>query len=257
MNPASTKLTVWVALAVIVVHALLIAWALHAADRHKAPPGADQVVQQVQLLPARSDSTRKERPAVVGQRAGRSAGQVPTVAAPKRSKASPPATQAPKATVGAGAPLDAPPMSKATAPAVETSAALVVVPGASPVAALGGAADKGAGTGGGPVGTAVTAGAGQAGQVQLPDAFAKYLNNPDPPYPKASQQQREQGRVLLRVWVSAEGRAQKVELAQSSGHERLDASAQTAVAGWRFVPGRRNGQAEGMWALVPVVFKLN
>lgn len=66
----------------------------------------------------------------------------------------------------------------------------------------------------------------------------------------------EQGKVLLRVFISAEGLPQQIEVQTSSGFERLDKAAVEAVKRWKFVPGKRNGVAEGMWNRVPVNFVL-
>ena len=50
------------------------------------------------------------------------------------------------------------------------------------------------------------------GSVTLPRYDAAYLKNPPPAYPAASRRQREQGRVLMRVRVSAEGTAGEVSI---------------------------------------------
>lgn len=85
---------------------------------------------------------------------------------------------------------------------------------------------------------------------------AAYLNNPTPTYPMLSRRMREEGQVMLRVLVSAEGLPARIELRTSSGSERLDRAAQDAVARWRFVPARRGDEAIEAWVLVPIVFKL-
>jgi protein TonB len=85
---------------------------------------------------------------------------------------------------------------------------------------------------------------------------AAYLNNPPPAYPALSRRMREQGRVLLRVLVTADGRAGRIELSESSGSSRLDAAAEAAVARWRFVPARQGDRDVDAWVIVPIVFKL-
>lgn len=85
---------------------------------------------------------------------------------------------------------------------------------------------------------------------------ADYLANPKPPYPSASRRFGEAGTVYLRVQVSAEGHAHKVELKSSSGFARLDQSALDTVAQWRFVPARRGNTAVTAWVIVPIVFSL-
>lgn len=90
----------------------------------------------------------------------------------------------------------------------------------------------------------------------MPSSNAAYLQNPAPSYPAISRRMGEQGKVLLRVYISAEGLPQRVEINQSSGYDRLDRQATDAVMRWRFVPGKRNGVPEAMWNLVPINFVL-
>jgi len=96
----------------------------------------------------------------------------------------------------------------------------------------------------------------QAPTVVMPSSNAAYLNNPKPPYPAISRRLNEQGLVILRVLINTQGQAEQTELYQSSGHKRLDDSAQRTVAQWRFVPGTRNGMPQAMWFNVPINFVL-
>lgn len=93
--------------------------------------------------------------------------------------------------------------------------------------------------------------------VEPPRFDMAYLRNPAPAYPAISRRMREEGRVLLRVLVSAAGAAEDVELRASSGSERLDRAAMDAVRRWRFAPARRGVDAVAAWALVPIVFQLD
>jgi protein TonB len=86
---------------------------------------------------------------------------------------------------------------------------------------------------------------------------AAYLNNPAPGYPTMARRMGDQGKVLLRVQVNAEGRAQEVQLKTSSGFPRLDEVALNTVREWRFVPARQGDQPVAAWVLVPIVFKLD
>lgn len=91
----------------------------------------------------------------------------------------------------------------------------------------------------------------------VPPSFdAAYLRNPPPAYPLSSRRRGEQGIVVLRVFVSAAGGAEKVEVRTSSGHERLDQAAHDAVHQWRFVPARQGEQPVAAWVLVPIRFAL-
>lgn len=85
---------------------------------------------------------------------------------------------------------------------------------------------------------------------------AAYLRNPPPRYPSESRSAGEAGRVLLRVRVTAEGRAESVEIAASSGHARLDEAALAAVRRWRFTPAQQAGAPVAATVTVPILFKL-
>jgi protein TonB len=101
-----------------------------------------------------------------------------------------------------------------------------------------------------PATTAVTA----APRVELPSSDADYLHNPKPEYPRQSRQRNEQGKVIVNVFIGADGLPQKADVKVSSGFERLDAAALATVKLWRFVPGKRGGVPEAMWFAVPINF---
>lgn len=85
---------------------------------------------------------------------------------------------------------------------------------------------------------------------------ADYLDNLPPPYPATARRSGQQGRVLLRVRVSAAGAAEEVLVRESSGHARLDEAARDTVRRWRFVPARRGAQPVPAWVLIPISFRL-
>ena len=93
-------------------------------------------------------------------------------------------------------------------------------------------------------------------RVELPSSDADYLQNPKPPYPSMSKKLNEQGTVIMRVLIGADGLPQKAEIRKSSGFDRLDQSASTTVMKWRYVPGKRAGVAEAMWFNIPINFVL-
>jgi protein TonB len=98
---------------------------------------------------------------------------------------------------------------------------------------------------------------GVAAGVSSPVFDAAYLNNPHPPYPPMSTRMREEGKVILRVRVLPNGRAEQVEIKHSSGSARLDESARaTVLRHWRFVPARQGDAAVAAWVLVPISFRL-
>ena len=102
----------------------------------------------------------------------------------------------------------------------------------------------------------------QTGKLQgapafsLPSSEAHGLNNPKPAYPRMSRRLNEQGQVVIRVFVAADGSPQQGEVKTSSGYDRLDQEALRTVLRWRFVPGQRLGTPEAMWFNVPVNFVL-
>lgn len=93
-------------------------------------------------------------------------------------------------------------------------------------------------------------------KVELPSSSADYLNNPRPPYPPLSKRLGEQGKVVLRVYIEADGTASQANVLTSSGYDRLDQTAQQTVLRWRYVPGKRNGEPQAMWFNVPIQFVL-
>jgi periplasmic protein TonB len=92
--------------------------------------------------------------------------------------------------------------------------------------------------------------------LQLPSSNADYLQNPKPAYPPLSKRLGEQGKVIVRVLIGADGQPQQAALGNSSGFERLDQAALQTVMAWRYVPGKRGGVAEAMWFNVPINFVL-
>jgi protein TonB len=85
---------------------------------------------------------------------------------------------------------------------------------------------------------------------------ADYLRNPSPVYPPLARRMGEEGKVVLRVSVNAQGSADSVEIRTSSGSQRLDESAQKTVRNWKFIPAKRGEVAVQSWVLVPIIFKL-
>jgi protein TonB len=92
--------------------------------------------------------------------------------------------------------------------------------------------------------------------VDQPRFDADYLDNPSPGYPPLSRKLREEGQVLLRVRVTAEGRPEQVNLHRSSGFDRLDERAINTVRQWKFMPARLGGKPVDAWVIVPIQFSL-
>lgn len=87
-------------------------------------------------------------------------------------------------------------------------------------------------------------------------ARPNYLRNPPPPYPEEARRQKQEGLVRLRVCVTAEGRAESVEIEASSGWPLLDQAARRTVKSWRFHPARAGGLPIPSTVTVPIRFEL-
>jgi protein TonB len=77
-----------------------------------------------------------------------------------------------------------------------------------------------------------------------------------PKYPMASRRRGEEGRVILDVMVSQEGKPKSVALVASSGHKELDRAAEEAVSTTLFIPGERNGKTVEASARIVILFQL-
>lgn len=91
---------------------------------------------------------------------------------------------------------------------------------------------------------------------QIPPSAIQYLVLPDIAYPSASRRLNEQGLVVVAVFMDTEGLPQQVQIAQSSGYDRLDQAALVGVRRARFRPYTDNGQALAGWARIPIPFEL-
>jgi protein TonB len=81
--------------------------------------------------------------------------------------------------------------------------------------------------------------------------------NPAPRYPSDARLRNQQGTVLLRVLVAADGSVERIELGQSSGFDSLDQAAiETVRDSWRFVPAENDGAKLESWVIVPIRFSL-
>ncbi len=82
-----------------------------------------------------------------------------------------------------------------------------------------------------------------------------YLHRPNPVYPALSKRLREEGTVVLRVNLDAQGIVLDITVEKSSSFKRLDQAALEAVKHWRFIPAKRGQVALPSTALVPIEFK--
>jgi len=95
-----------------------------------------------------------------------------------------------------------------------------------------------------------------SGTVTAARGYIGYLNNPKPNYPGIARSRHWEGLVMLRVYVTPDGRSGSVNVSRSSGHEVLDDAALAAVRNWRFIPGKRGDTPIASWVTVPIQFQL-
>jgi len=117
----------------------------------------------------------------------------------------------------------------------------------------------GAGKGGG-MGDDEGPGAGQGDSYKGPYANPVTLPTcvycPDPQYTDEAREAKVQGHVMLRVLVSADGRASQIQIAQGIG-TGLDDRAVQSVRSWKFAPARDGARrAVPAWITVEIIFRL-
>ena len=78
-----------------------------------------------------------------------------------------------------------------------------------------------------------------------------------PDYPPQAFRNHEEGTVLVRVTVDANGVATNPEVVNRSGSRELDSAAMDAVRKWQFKPALKDGKAIASTVEVPVEFKLD
>jgi len=88
------------------------------------------------------------------------------------------------------------------------------------------------------------------------DYKASYLKNPKPPYPPLAVKMRLEGRVGIIAEVLPDGRAGRVGIESSSGHDLLDQSALQTVKQWQFTPARKDGVIITQVVRIPINFNL-
>lgn len=107
-----------------------------------------------------------------------------------------------------------------------------------------------------PVTTTTSTTATNAEQFTEANFRANYAHNPKPDYPMIAKSRGWQGKVMLRVQVTTDGKSESVAIEHSSGHEILDESAVEAVKQWQFIPAKRGETPVSSSVIVPIIFTL-
>jgi protein TonB len=95
-----------------------------------------------------------------------------------------------------------------------------------------------------------------AAPILPPRPITGVAGNQKPDYPSEARRRGIQGRVVLRVEVSAAGTTSGVTVISTSGHQALDKAALTSVQRWRFNPATQGGTPVAGIAEVPIQFRL-
>lgn len=239
---------------VLLAHGLVLAWL---ADSYQAPePPQALPVLAVDMVSAENQATEPAAPPAEPPARPEPLLPAAAPAAPRPEPKSPPA---PKSDL---APKKPPRQTKKQEPKASVTqpadqAPVSGTPPAAPAPTANGTPDSAPTS---PTAQAAPQAGASATQAPTTSIYipAEYAaSNRKPVYPTLSRRYSEEGTVVLRVLVNADGRAGQVEIHTSSGHKLLDQSAQQAVQGWRFAPATRNGQPVSDWFLVPIPFKLH
>lgn len=90
------------------------------------------------------------------------------------------------------------------------------------------------------------------GEVALFTFIMKNLS-----YPEAAKEMNQEGTVLLRFMVNADGTVGKIKLEKSLSKECDAAAANVVRKLARFEPAKQNGRAVPVWITLPIQFRMN
>lgn len=92
--------------------------------------------------------------------------------------------------------------------------------------------------------------------VAVADLAARMISAVPPRYPVESRRRREAGVVLLSLLLAEDGSVEDVRVQSSSGFDRLDRAALTAVRRWRWSPTLVGGKPVKVRGLVRIPFEI-
>jgi serine/threonine-protein kinase len=88
------------------------------------------------------------------------------------------------------------------------------------------------------------------------DSAPRLLRQVQPLYTEAAQKAGVQGKVRLAAEIWPDGRAHNIRVVESVGHADLDRNAVAALSRWQFTPGRKNGVAVKVRAVIDQTYRL-
>lgn len=120
------------------------------------------------------------------------------------------------------------------------------------------AGSPGASTATGTIATGATARSSAGEGADRPPRYRLgSASTPYPHYPMSARRNGQQGRVVIRIAVAADGHATAAEVVESSGHAVLDQSAVDTLKTWRLDPALAGGKPVPGQVNVPVRFRLS
>jgi TonB family protein len=106
----------------------------------------------------------------------------------------------------------------------------------------------------GPVGPVGPAGPGEGPVLNIASDAVRILHQTVPPYPAVARAVKQQGDVVVRMFIDTHGVPTSVQVEE--GPNLLRAAAEAAAKQWRFTPAQVNGQAVPATFLLTLKFRL-
>ncbi len=92
------------------------------------------------------------------------------------------------------------------------------------------------------------------GAITKSDLVEK-INNQPPQYPKIARLKKQQGTVVIEVFIKNNGAVEDLSIKQSSGYEILDEAALKTIKTWQFEANKDSKRSSNI--LIPITFTLN
>jgi protein TonB len=89
------------------------------------------------------------------------------------------------------------------------------------------------------------------------DTMPKIIRQANVTYPTAAKRSNVEGKVVIRVLIGTNGKAEKMEIAESEPEGIFDEAALKSLKYWQFRPGIKNGELVSTWVKIPLSFKLD
>lgn len=90
-----------------------------------------------------------------------------------------------------------------------------------------------------------------------PKIHPRYRDKLQPPYPPGKIRSDEEGVVVVRVLIGADGRVKQVQKVEASDDAFFRATQEQALRYWRFLPATEDGVAVESWETKTVRFRLD